>query len=155
MSSVCLRLRLLKEAEESFEQKAKVKRLELWETQSCLPISDAITVMLCQAASSLSSIWLVVISPVWASMAKLVSPRLVWLMEYLWTKEEKESKMRRIFIVHITILYNSLCVVQWALESLYTWKLRTTKAVVSLIKANTCLQNNNCQTALRNWNYSP
>lgn len=49
------------------------KSVKLREIKCFLPISDAMTVMLCQAASSLSSTCLVVISPVWASMLKLAS----------------------------------------------------------------------------------
>jgi len=48
-----------------------------------IPISEAITVMLCQATSSRSRLLLVVISPLSTSMLKSASPSAFWSMEYL------------------------------------------------------------------------
>lgn len=52
-------------------------------SESYIPISEAITVMLCQATSSRSSLLVVVMSPLSTSMVKSASPSAFWSMEYL------------------------------------------------------------------------
>lgn len=51
--------------------------------ESHIPISDAITVMLCQATSSRSSLLVVVMSPLSTLMVKRESPSAFLSMEYL------------------------------------------------------------------------
>lgn len=54
-----------------------------------IPISEAITVMLCHAASSRSRLLVVLMSPLLASMLKSVSPSAFWSMKYLKLKNGK------------------------------------------------------------------